>query len=390
MARRSKHHLPQTASQFDADWFTSVLGPQYGAAVTDVKSQMIGEGIGFLGELHRCELTWDRPVNAPDAVVIKIPSKIQKNRSLGEGLAVYEREIRVYSEMRSWLGIAMPEFVYADCDPHPAPWLEPLFVFLFEKLSIRGVSRVLDLLLLIGGKSSRRYLLMIEAIDDARAPQQVEGGSIEDALLGLETLARFHAYNWMDSERRDEHPIIWSVGHVPKVAQASYRRNRDAFMSRFGSLIGDQMVAKMDEVQRRLPHLCSLMEREPWTLCHGDYRLDNLMFRSNGETVVLDWQNLSWGRPGWEVAYFITTGLDPYYRSEEQVMLGRYHEVLVEAGVDDYSYSDLVADATIAKAVLAHRMVAGDDLLDTEMEKTETEFIEVLVKRVIGWVDLDI
>ena len=57
---------------------------------------------------------------------------------------------------------------------------------------------------------------------------------------------------------------------------------------------------------------------------------------------------------------------------------------------DDYSYSDLVADATIAKAVLAHRMVAGDDLLDTEMEKTETEFIEVLVKRVIGWVDLDI
>ena len=146
----------------------------------------------------------------------------------------------------------------------------------------------------------------------------------------------------------------------------------------------------MDEVQRRLPHLCSLMEREPWTLCHGDYRLDNLMFRSNGETVVLDWQNLSWGRPGWEVAYFITTGLDPYYRSEEQVMLGRYHEVLVEAGVDDYSYSDLVADVTIAKAVLAHRMVAGDDLLDTEMEKTETEFIEVLVKRVIGWVDLDI
>ena len=71
-------------------------------------------------------------------------------------------------------------------------------------------------------------------------------------------------------------------------------------------------------------------------------------------------------------------------------MLDRYHEVLVEAGVDDYSYSDLVADVTIAKAVLAHRMVAGDDLLDTEMEKTETEFIEVLVKRVIGWVDLGI
>ena len=32
-------------------------------------------------------------------------------------------------------------------------------------------------------------------------------------------------------------------------------------------------------------------------------------------------------------------------------------------------------------------MVAGDDLLDTEMESTDGDFIEVLVKRVVGWVD---
>jgi hypothetical protein len=35
-------------------------------------------------------------------------------------------------------------------------------------------------------------------------------------------------------------------------------------------------------------------------------------------------------------------------------------------------------------------MVAGDDLLDTESENTESDFIEVLVKRVVGWVDLDV
>ena len=114
------------------------------------------------------------------------------------------------------------------------------------------------------------------------------------------------------------------------------------------------------------------------------------MFRSDGRTTVLDWQGLGWGRPGWEVAYFITTALEPDHRDEAQMMLARYHETLVAAGVDNYSYEDLIGDVTISKAILAHRMVAGDDLLDTESENTESDFIEVLVKRVVGWVDLDV
>ena len=69
-------------------------------------------------------------------------------------------------------------------------------------------------------------------------------------------------------------------------------------------------------------------------------------------------------------------------------MLRRYHEVLVNAGVEDYSYEELIEDVTISKAILAHRMVAGDDLLDTEVESADSDFIEVLVKRVVGWVDL--
>ena len=69
-------------------------------------------------------------------------------------------------------------------------------------------------------------------------------------------------------------------------------------------------------------------------------------------------------------------------------MLRRYHEVLVNAGVEDYSYEELIEDVTISKAILAHRMVAGDDLLDTEMESVDSDFIEVHVKRVVGWVDL--
>ena len=99
------------------------------------------------------------------------------------------------------------------------------------------------------------------------------------------------------------------------------------------------------------------------------------MFRSDGRTTVLDWQGLAWGRPGWEVAYFITTALEAHHRAEEQTMLSRYHETLVTAGVSNYSFDDLLEDVTISKAILAHRMVAGDDLLDTEIEQADSDFI---------------
>ena len=69
-------------------------------------------------------------------------------------------------------------------------------------------------------------------------------------------------------------------------------------------------------------------------------------------------------------------------------MLSRYHETLIAAGVSDYSFDDLLQDVTVSKAILAHRMVAGDDLLDTETEHADSDFIEVIVKRVVGWVDL--
>ena len=70
-------------------------------------------------------------------------------------------------------------------------------------------------------------------------------------------------------------------------------------------------------------------------------------------------------------------------------MLSRYHETLVTAGVSNYSFDDLLEDVTVSNAILAHRMVAGDDLLDTEIEQADSDFIEVIVKRVVGWVDLN-
>ena len=34
------------------------------------------------------------------------------------------------------LGMPTPQFIYADYDANPAPWLETLFVYLFGKLPV--------------------------------------------------------------------------------------------------------------------------------------------------------------------------------------------------------------------------------------------------------------
>ena len=112
---------------------------------------------------------------------------------------------------------------------------------------------------------------------------------------------------------------IWSVATVPRVGQASYARNRPEFVERFGPGLPEGMLDRLDAIQARLPELCAHLGAEPWTLLHGDYRLDNMLFRPNGDTVVL--------------------------------------------GFPTYSFDDLVRDGDLAKEVLAHRIVGGADVL---------------------------
>lgn len=227
----------------------------------------------------------------------------------------------------------------------------------------------------------------MEDIDDARPAAQAVGGTVEDAAGALVMLARFHGANWMDQSKVDALGVIGGVDKTPKIVQASYRRNRDGFMARFGSFLSPAQIAVMDEVQSASDELLTHLASEPWTLVHGDFRLDNLMFRDDGGIVALDFQGVATGRPGWDVGYFIMTALDPKHRGDEEMLLRTYHEALVEAGVSGYAYEQLVTDNNLTKAVFAHRMVAGDDLLDTDAFQGEGSLVELLVERMAGWID---
>ena len=389
MAKKKARFIPQEGSEFTADWFTDLFQEQYGAAVLDVSREVIGTGVGFVGEIHRCFLSWDAMRgDLPTSVIVKVPSKLPLNRSLGEGLQLYEREVIAYEKLASNMGLPMPNVLYSAMDDDPTPWLDSVINFLFSRLPLGGVSWLTVKFLELASKNPRlrRYVLVLEDIADARPPSQVEGGSLDDALISLATLAKFHAHHWMNEESIAVSDRIWALNRLPKVSQASYARNREEFIGRFGELVGDEKMRVIDDTQDRLEDLLAPLAQDPWTLLHGDYRLDNIMFRPNGEIVVIDYQLLSKGRPGWDVAYFITTALSADYKSEEETMLKHYHETLLRAGITNYSFEELVDDVELTKLLLAHRLVGSRDAFDTELQNSDETFVDVVVKRVVGWI----
>ena len=55
-----------------------------------------------------------------------------------------------------------------------------------------------------------------------------------------------------------------------------------------------------------------LAEPDRFSLMHGDYRLDNMLFDPDRTRVtVVDWQTLGVGLPARDLAYFLATSLRP-------------------------------------------------------------------------------
>lgn len=386
--------IPASSEDITVEWLNQTVAPQFVGTIVDVQRETIGAGIGFIGDLTRCELSWapaeQECANYPESVIVKIPA--ETNRGVGESLKAFDREIFVYRHLSDQIGLAMPAHIYSDLDPDPAPPIESVAMFLMDRLPLRAVNWLVLQFVALSGKTKRRFVLVMEDIADASPPSQVDGGSIEDALQALGALAEFHAKHWLSpvaqeaADAADVGGLIWPLSRASRVWQASYLRNRDEFLARFGDTLGASKIAKLDAVQENIPEHLERLANEPWTLLHGDYRLDNLLFRPDGELVILDYQLLAKGNPSWDVSYFITTALTADNLAEEERMLRRYHDRLVAAGRDDYAFDDLVTDHELAKLLLAHRCVCSLDSLQADLGGADGSLVDLMVTRIMAWV----
>jgi len=311
--------IPQNPAQVTPGWITEVLraGDAIGgdAAVTSFETETVGEGVGFIGLLARLHLRYSgQAADAPRTVIAKFPSQAEGALAIGKLYGLYEREVRFYTEIGNDVNLCTPRCYYGAMDPE-----------------------------------TDRYLLLLEDLaPSGRLGDQVAGCSEEEALLAVRDLARFHAA-WWDSPKL--HEMAWlprGSDLVRAAMQALYTQASGVFLELFGERMTPEIVGEMGTLDQRVLAFLPEFEARPETIIHADYRLDNMFFGNDGaayELAVVDWQAPNRSNGPYDLAYFVSGCMPPERRrASEARLIQAYHDVLLERGVRNYPFEELMDD----------------------------------------------
>jgi hypothetical protein len=229
--------------------------------VAEVEHVRIGEGVGLMCNLARLTLRYKGPAHgAPSSVILKVPSNLPENRGVGDHFGFYEREGRFYAEVSESLPVRTPHCYYNHIDVE-----------------------------------ANEFALVLEDFGGRTMVSQVAGIDIERAAEAVRALALVHAEWWLSSKLET---LIWMPRAVdPRIISAGgeYRRVWDRFVELFADRLPEGAVALGERVG---PSWEAVYEQfyaaTPTTLCHGDFRADNLMFDDTAtgreHVGILDWQ----------------------------------------------------------------------------------------------------
>jgi aminoglycoside/choline kinase family phosphotransferase len=313
----AKVRFPIAPDQMTPEWLTFVLrqsGAIGDAAVESLETEVIGAGVGLLGQLLRVRPRYDRAESgAPHSLVVKMPSAVQENRDLAGLFRFYEREVRFYEQIADKIELRTPRCYHSQFDPETGT-----------------------------------FVLVLEDMAPARVCDQVAGATAIEAETAIRGAAKLHAPWWASPQldRLDWMPVINDPVH--KSAEESYQKSWEPFLQKFGQRLSRYVLDTGYRLATNICRLQDLMADPPYTIVHGDYRYDNMFFDTNERGLqirVVDWQITSKGRGAYDIGYFMSQSVDPdERRAREEDLLRMYHRLLVEGGVADYSFDDLLLD----------------------------------------------
>ncbi len=298
--------FPSSIATVRTDWLTQVLrkhGCLRAAQVTAITAQPIGAEFGFLDSLARLNLSYDFPEPAaPDSVVVKISSAEETYRRIGNFYRAYEREFCFYESVATRSPIRLPRCWGREADAETGA-----------------------------------HVLILEDLSSLTPGDQVCGLTPLQAKATLETIGQFHAHWW-------ESPELDSFDWMPNrnIQPARFRAAWPKCRATFAAQLPESAIVLGDELNERLESLLAEVERRPHTIVHSDFRADNLLFDPASRTqpvVVLDWQLAIRSQGVLDVARLLCGSLSPHDRAAcEMGLLQRWHESLLQGGVQNYSF----------------------------------------------------
>lgn len=308
--------------------------------ITSVESAPIGTG--QVGCNIRYRIGYDRPGDGPASLVAKFASRSEASRAAGVQTLTYETEVAFYRDLAESVDVSRPHCWLADVEA--------------------GTANV---------------LLLMEDIEGAVPGDQIAGCGPDQARLAMVEAAKLHGPRWGDPTLRD---VPWLAakmnnGLVPGPVVGMLW---PTFVERYGPSLSEESV----EVGTRLAAAQTWAAdpgEVPLTVCHTDYRLDNMLFGDPAgprPLTVVDWQTVQLNSGPADVAYFLSAAMPPAERSKvEPEMVQLYYEHLGRYDIGAYSFDQCWEDyrrhsfsgffMAVFASVLVGRTDRGDEMFMT-------------------------
>lgn len=291
-------------------WLTDALR-EVGHEGVDVKEVSLEEiGTGQTGTSYRVGVRFGGKTDLPSTFVAKLPAD---DPAVRERVATgYRAEVAFYETVAATVEVPVPRCFVS---------------------SISG--------------DGQSFVLLLEDLAPARQGDQLQGCTPAQVEVGVQALAGLHGPRWSDPTWR-----AFTATALPAADPATAkglgdvaRMATDMFLDRLGERLSKADRETLDAYAGRVPSWL-LAHPQRFSLLHGDFRLDNLMFAPDGASVVVvDWQTLSVGLPARDLAYFVGTSLPPTVRADhESALVEAYHAALLEFGVRGYDLQTCFAD----------------------------------------------
>ena len=341
--------LVHSAADVNAAWCDAALRGRLGdARVVAVRTDPVGTG--QVADTIRIHLEYDRPGAGPPTLVAKVPSTDETSRAGAAATRTYEVEASFYRDLAAELPVRTPECWYAAHDV-----------------------------------ATNAYVVVLEDVAPAVQGDQMHGCSVTDIASAVDELALLQGPRWGDPTLLD---LEWARRPSPEAAQGtgdlvtwafeSFQANYTARLQPETVALADRFIPRIREYVAHTP--------EPWTVVHGDFRADNLLF-GGPRVVVVDWQTVGLGAGPTDLAYLLGASLLPEVRRvHEDALVDRYVAGLGAQGVvvdrDDvwtqyrrYAFGGLIM-AIVAQALVV-RTDRGDEMFITMADRHSRQALDL-------------
>ncbi|MBJ7462342.1 MAG: phosphotransferase [Mycolicibacterium sp.] len=338
------------------EWLTAVLGA---GTVTGHEFERIGTG--QMSECYRVALRYADGDTGPATVVLKVAAADPNSRQTGLALGLYEREVRFYAEIAG----ALDGGERSDGES-TAPFA-PCFHHAYD-----AATGAFDLLL---GDAA-----------PAEVGDEIRGATSEQAILALTQLGRVHGPLLGDEGLAE---AAWLNREAP-VSQALLAGLWAGFADRFGDRIAPEHRIVCERLVDSFDAYLAQEAAALQGLVHGDYRLDNMLFGTEGAErplTVVDWQTVTRGPAFTDVAYFIGCALpDEVRRAHYDALLGAYHAALGDTS--SLSLDD-VRDGVRRQSFFGVMMAIVSSMLVAQTERGDEMFMTMLARHCAHVLDTD-